>query len=70
MVLAICTSSNGGQYFHDVPWGYLERSSSYRATERAALYSVLGIAKVLGASLKNIYPIVMVVAICTSSYVG
>ena len=73
--------------------------SSYRATERTALYSVLGIAfkmsshedilnglKVIertqfcqetatykvqkGYNSKNIYPRVMVLAICTSSNVG
>ena len=45
--------------------------SSYRAKERTALYSILGIAKVQrDITKKYIYPRVMVHAICTSSNVG
>ena len=34
MVFALCTSSNVDNYFCDVPWGYLERFSSYSAAPR------------------------------------
>ena len=49
---------------------YLDRCSSCRATERTALYSALGIAKVQRGITKNIYPRVMALAICTLSNVG
>ena len=45
--------------------------NGFQATERMALYSVLGIAKVRrDITQKYIYPRVMVLAICTSSDVG